>query len=216
MENEELNRHKEWEIDNLPNRITMFRILLIPIIIFCMSINMIQSKYLVHSQLTLSWIAAIAFIVASITDFFDGYIARKRNIVTVFGSFLDPIADKFLVISTLILLQALNRIPVIIVIILVMREVYITALRLLASERGLSVPVDRWGKWKTAVQMTGIPFLLVYDKPWNIPMPIIGAILIYIASFLSIYSATQYSLGLLKKLKAQRLKKKQQGHEPTL
>ena len=202
-----MNTQKEWEIDNLPNRITIFRVILIPIILTCLGLNLLEE---VKYQRSLNWIATITFIVASITDFFDGHIARKRNIVTVFGSFLDPIADKFLVISTLILLQGLNRIPVFLVIILVMREVYITALRLLAVERGFSVPVGKLGKWKTAVQMTGIPFLIAYDTPWGLPMPKIGLVLIYIASFLSVYSAAQYSFGLLNKLRLERHRRKKQ------
>ena len=88
----------------------------------------------------MGWAAAWIFVIASITDFLDGFIARKRKIVTVFGSFLDPIADKFLVVSSIIMLQALGRIPVLIVIVLVLREFYITSLRLLAGDRGLVIP----------------------------------------------------------------------------
>ena len=78
---------------------------------------------------------------------------------------------------------------------------YITSLRLLASERGLAVPVGKLGKWKTATQMVGIPFLMAYDKPWGIPMPLLGNICIYLASLFSLYSALEYSMGLLKKIK---------------
>ncbi len=200
---------KEWDIDTLPNRITIFRILLIPFIITCLALNLIDNPQIAPYHRLLNWLATITFAVASLTDFFDGHIARKRNIVTVFGSFLDPIADKFLVISCLIMLQGLGRIPVLIVIILVLREIYITALRLLAVERGLSVPVGILGKWKTAVQMVAIPFLMAYDTPFQIPMPQIGKVLIYVASILSIYSATQYSIGLLNKMRIERNKRRQ-------
>jgi CDP-diacylglycerol--glycerol-3-phosphate 3-phosphatidyltransferase len=156
------------------------------------------------ASLKLGYVAGWTFVAASITDFFDGYIARKRGIVTVFGSFLDPIADKFLVVSSLILLGELERIHSIVVLILVLREMYITSLRLLASERGLRVPVGQLGKWKTAVQMVGIPLLMANDKPWGIPMSLIGTICIYLASIFSLYSALEYSLGLIKKIKMKR------------
>jgi CDP-diacylglycerol--glycerol-3-phosphate 3-phosphatidyltransferase len=189
------DQNNEWEIDNLPNRITIFRVVLIPIILLSLYFNMSAPTS------SLNYIAAWTFVIASISDFFDGYYARKRKLVTVFGSFLDPIADKFLVISSLIMLLALNRIHVFVVLILVMREMYITALRLLATEKGLSVPVGTLGKWKTATQMIGIPFLMAYESPFGINMPLIGNILLYIATIFSLYSALEYSLGFVKKLK---------------
>ncbi len=191
----------EWEIDNLPNRLTFFRVILIPIIIGSLYLNLLDFPWLDGLKKTFGYVAAWTFVAASVTDFFDGYIARKRNIVTVFGSFLDPIADKFLIVSSLIVLQKLDRIPVLIVIILVLREIYITALRLLANEKGLKVPVGQLGKLKTATQMVGIPLLMAYDRPWGIPMIPMGNALIYLASIVSTYSALEYSMGLLKKFK---------------
>jgi len=198
----------EWEIDNLPNRLTMFRVVLIPIIIF--SLFAVNQKYpwaVEHINL-LNYLAAWTFVMASITDFLDGFIARKKNIVTVFGSFLDPIADKFLVISALIMLQAMDRVNVLVVLILVLREMYITALRLLAMEKGISVPVGALGKWKTATQMVGIPLLMADDVPFGINMPVLGTIAIYLASLFSLYSAIEYSIGLLKKIQKLRKEKK--------
>ncbi len=198
----------EWEIDNLPNRLTMFRVILIPIIIF--SMYSVETQYAwanAHTKL-LNYIAAWTFVIASITDFLDGFIARKKNIVTVFGSFLDPIADKFLVISALIMLSAMNRVHVLVVLILVLREMYITALRLLAMEKGISVPVGTLGKWKTATQMVGIPLLMANDVPWGIDMPLIGTIAIYLASIFSLYSAFEYSIGLIRKIQKIRKEKK--------
>ena len=197
----------EWEIDNLPNRLTIFRVFLIPIILGCLFLNLTDLPWIKPMHSTLGWIAGWTFVAASVTDFFDGYFARKRGIVTVFGSFLDPIADKFLVVSSLIMLQGMGRIPVLIVIILVLREMYINSLRLLANERGFKVPVGQLGKWKTAFQMIGIPMLMAYEKPWGIPMPLLGTIFIYLASIFSLYSALQYSVNLVKKLKLERQKK---------
>jgi CDP-diacylglycerol--glycerol-3-phosphate 3-phosphatidyltransferase len=205
-----LDNQSEWEIDNLPNRLTMFRMLLIPIIVGALYAILLDFKWAQGHSETLGYIAGWTFVAASVTDFLDGYIARKRGIVTVFGSFLDPIADKFLVVSSLILLQALDRIPAIIVIVLVLRELYITSLRLLARERELSVPVDKWGKWKTAAQMVGVPLLMPDATPWGIPMTLLGTIFVYIASFFSLYSALLYSKGLLVKMRQRRALKRQQ------
>ena len=156
----------------------------------------------------MGWIAAWIFVIASITDFLDGFIARRRNIVTVFGSFLDPIADKFLVVSSIIMLQSLDRIPVLVVIVLVLREFYITSLRLLAGDRGIVIPVGQLGKWKTATQMIGLPMLMAFETPYGIPFPLMGTIAVYISAIISIYSATEYSLQLIKKIKLNRKEKK--------
>ncbi|MCO4793063.1 MAG: CDP-diacylglycerol--glycerol-3-phosphate 3-phosphatidyltransferase [Bacteriovoracaceae bacterium] len=201
------NQKSEWQIDNLPNRLTIFRIVLIPIILGCLFLNLTDSEWIIPFHKDLGWIAGWTFVAASITDFFDGYFARKRGIVTVLGSFLDPMADKFLVVSSLIMLQGMDRVPVIIVIILVLREMYINSLRLLANERGFNVPVGQLGKWKTAFQMVGIPLLMAYDTPWGIPMPLLGTLFIYLASIFSLYSALEYSVNLLKNLKLQRQRK---------
>ncbi len=213
-QNPKRNFHpNEWDIDNLPNRLTMFRIILIPIILLSLFFNLSANPWVINHIKALNYIAAWTFVAASITDFFDGYIARKKNIVTVFGSFLDPIADKFLVISSLIMLLALGRVHVLIVLILVLREMYITALRLLAMEKGLSVPVGTLGKWKTATQMIGVPFLMANDKPWGIDMPLLGTVAIYLASIFSLYSALEYSIGLIKKIQKLRKENKQKKRE---
>lgn len=192
---------KLWEIDNLPNRLTIFRVLLVPIVtlIYIPQVyNIPISEDLIYLS---NWLAGGIFMLAAITDFFDGFFARRRNLVTVFGSFLDPIADKFLVVTSLIILQALGRIHPFIVAILIMREFYITSLRLLASNHQLSVPVGQMGKLKTTVQMVAIPFLFVNDTIEGISTLLVGSLLIYAASALSLYSALQYSVGLVRVIK---------------
>ena len=205
----------EWEIDNLPNRLTLFRIILIPVIITSLFLCSLNWEWAQAQQKLLGYLAAWTFVLASVTDYFDGHIARKKNIVTVFGSFLDPIADKFLVVSSLILLQNLERIPAFIVVILVLREMYITSLRLLATERGLSIPVGNLGKLKTTFQMVALPFLMAWDSPWGIPMVPIGTVLIYLASIISLYSAFEYSLGLIRKIKIARQEKREKKSKGT-
>jgi CDP-diacylglycerol--glycerol-3-phosphate 3-phosphatidyltransferase len=209
--NEDLTPQNEWQIDNLPNRLTIFRILIIPVIIVSLALQ--GTNVMLPYHYFLGHLAGWFFVIASITDFLDGYIARKRKIVTVFGSFLDPIADKFLVVSSLIMLLALGRIPSLIVIVLVLREIYITALRLLAHERGVIVSVGSMGKWKTALQMIGIPMIMINDPLLGIPFPTIGLIMMYVTTFLSIYSATDYSLETVKNIKDAMLEKMKKPKE---
>jgi CDP-diacylglycerol--glycerol-3-phosphate 3-phosphatidyltransferase len=196
------------EFNNLPNRLTIMRILLIPIVLGCLYVGSDHFEALPDIKSLSGWVAGWLFALAAITDFFDGYIARKRNIVTVFGSFLDPIADKFIVVSSLIMLAGLNRINVFIVIFLVLREMYMTSLRLLATNEGVSVPVSATGKWKTAAQMVAIPFLMANESWYFFNLPLMGSILIYVAFILSALSAVQYSFSLLKNLKEKRKQKR--------
>ena len=200
--------NSEFEIDNLPNRLTILRMVLIPIVLALVyfSSYAAESKSLSEKS---AWLGALIFILASFTDFLDGHIARKKNITTVFGSFLDPIADKFLTVSVLIMLLAVHRLPVAIVIILVLREMYMTSLRLLGTNQGINIPVQSLGKWKTAVTMMGIPFLMVPKKVSTVPMHLIGTILIYTACILSLWSAVTYSLEVIRKLKQRRQEKKE-------
>lgn len=200
----------DLEIDNLPNRLTFFRLLMIPVVVLTLYFTVETPKFLVPYHQYLGDIACWVFILASITDFFDGYIARKRNIVTVFGSFLDPIADKFLVVSSLIMLMALERIHPVVVIILVLREMYMTSLRLLALTEGINVPVSSLGKWKTTAQMVAIPFLMIWEPTFGIPFDLIGEGLIYIAAFLSLWSAFLYSFSMIRKLREKRNERKKQ------
>lgn len=204
-------KNKEIMLDNLPNRLTIFRMVMVPIVIICLFLCHDTFKSWHSYQNFFGWTAGWIFALASITDYFDGYIARKRNIVTIFGSFLDPIADKFLVVSSLLMLQSLGRLPVIIVIILVLREIYITSLRLLAlSENIESPPVTISAKWKTGTQMVGIPLIMAQGTPWGIPMAPIGTILLYASSCLSLYSAFTYSINTVKHLKESKQNKEEE------
>lgn len=200
---------KVWEFDNLPNRLTLFRIVLIPFVLSALY----AAKLVPEKQHLCGFIAATCFFFACITDFFDGYIARKRNIVTVFGSFLDPIADKFIVVSSLIMLLSLGRIPDWVVVILTLRELYMTSLRLFASHHQLSVPVSGIGKWKTTASMLGIGGLMIGHTWMHIPFLLLGQIFIYIATILSLISAVTYSLRLLRRIKKERIQRKKAVHE---
>lgn len=207
----------DLEIDNLPNRLTLFRMLLIPVIVGCLYLELLKVPLPGFIQRNTGWIAAFTFGLAAFTDFVDGYIARKRQLITVFGSFLDPIADKFLVVSSLVMLMALDRLSALVVMVLILREFYITSLRLLATNEGLNVPVNNLGKWKTTGQMIGIVLIMVNDTPFDLPLLLLGKICIYASTILSLYSATTYSMNLVSKLKESRrnknLKAKQKGKD---
>lgn len=146
---------------NLPNKLTVFRIILVPIMVIIPFLN-IQGEFL---GIPISWIIIdVIFIIASITDKLDGSIARKRNMVTNFGKFLDPIADKILVLAAMVMLVEMNKLPAWIPIIVLFREFVVSGYRLIAVEQGGKViPASIWGKIKTATQMVAI-ILAFTDK----------------------------------------------------
>lgn len=150
---------------NLANKLTIFRILLVPVM---MLVPIIDNLVGIHGEFlgisTAFWIMNIIFIIASITDKLDGYIARSRNQVTTFGKFLDPLADKILVLSALVILVEYGKIPSWIPIIVLSREFIVSGYRLIAVEKGGKViAASIWGKLKTVTQMIGIIFAFL-DK----------------------------------------------------
>ena len=163
---------------NLPNKLTIARVIMIPLFLICLYLNIGCGKY----------IAVGIFILASLTDLLDGKIARKYNLVTNFGKFMDPLADKLLVCSALIALVDLNRIAAWIVIIIIAREFIISGFRLVASDNGVVIAASYWGKFKTAFQMITI-IMLVLNVPF---MNIINTVLIYISLGLTVISLIDY------------------------
>ena len=167
---------------NLPNRLTLFRVILIPFFVF-----FLLAPYFTGYG---NYIAVAVFIVASITDFLDGHIARKRNLVTNFGKFMDPLADKLLVCSALICLIELDRLPAWIVIIIIAREFIISGFRLIASDNGVVIAASYWGKFKTTFQMLMVIVLIL-----DIPHPVfcwLGVILTYVSLALTVISLIDY------------------------
>ena len=167
---------------NLPNKLTTFRVILIPFFVFFLLAPYFEGYG--------NYIALVIFIVASLTDFLDGKIARKYNLVTNFGKFMDPLADKLLVCSALICLIALDRIPAWIVIIIISRELFISGFRTLAADQGIVLAAGWWGKFKTTFQMIMI-IVLILDIPLK-AFDIIGWILIWISLALTIISMIDY------------------------
>ena len=190
---------------NLPNKLTIFRIIVTVIIIFVLlfpfyNVNIQFPEFIVNSSNneivvnTKYIIAGILFIIASITDFFDGYIARKYNMITDEGKMLDAIADKILVNSILIILSSIGFIHPIIPVIIIIRHSVVNSIKMLAGNKGKVVAAINTGKWKTACLMIGIVLTLFYNLPfemWNIN---ISDVLLIIATILSIISGIQYYL----------------------
>ncbi len=138
------------------------------------------------------WLSMFIFILASITDYYDGYFARKYNAVTHLGKFLDPVADKILVSSILVVLLFLNRVDIWMVILFVTRDTLIGGIRAAASADGLLIPAQTTGKWKAALQMIAIPFMMVKDFHPQIPHHQIGYGLLWFSVLLSIISGWDY------------------------
>lgn len=179
---------------NLPNKITVSRILLIPIFIIFMVVDFGMGSF-AFGGTTLSvehLIGALLFIIAAATDWFDGHLARKHNLVTNMGKFLDPLADKLLVSAALIILVELGSAASWIVIIIISREFAVTGLRLILAGGGEVVAANQLGKIKTATQLVAIAFLLlnnIFFEAINFPF---GTIMLYIALFFTIWSGADY------------------------
>lgn len=172
---------------NLPNKLTMFRVILIPFFLVALMLPVIPAG---------KWIAVGIFGLASLTDLFDGKIARKYNLITDFGKFMDPLADKLLVCSAMIALIELERLPAWIVIIIIAREFIISGFRLVASDNGVVIAASQWGKIKTTIQMIMV-IVLIVNVSENFPMAarvimICEQVLIYASLILTVVSLIDY------------------------
>lgn len=171
---------------NLPNKLTIFRVILIvPFIILLLGG---QAGWFGENTFVTDMIALTIFIIASLTDLIDGKIARKYNLITDFGKFMDPLADKLLVCSAMIALIEMNRIPSWVVIIIIAREFIISGFRLIASDNGVVIAASYWGKFKTTFQMIAV-ILLIFDIP---ALRMVANITVVIAVALTIISLVDY------------------------
>jgi len=171
---------------NLPNKLTILRVFLVPVFVVFMLTDLGGSYS--------NWIALVIFVAASLTDSLDGYLARKNNLVTNFGKFMDPLADKLLVCSALICLMELNRVPAWMVLIIIAREFIISGFRLVASDAGVVIAASYWGKFKTISQVVMIIALLI-EFPY-------AFIFSWIAVILTVVSLVDYivkNVNLIKK-----------------
>lgn len=166
---------------NLPNKLTILRVILIPFFVVFMLFDITGTAD--------KWIALAIFCVASLTDMLDGKIARKYNLVTNFGKFMDPLADKLLVCTALICLTSMNRLNVIVVLVIIAREFIISGFRLVASDNGIVIAASYWGKFKTVSQMALIIVLIMdLGGVWNV----VGTVLTWVALILTVVSLIDY------------------------
>ena len=184
-------------IMNLPNRLTIFRVILIlPFVLVLLGSYQHWGWYeSLFGGLGsgAEWVALGIFIIASLTDLLDGKIARKYNLVTNFGKFMDPLADKLLVCAAMIVLVEMERIPSWIVIIIISREFIISGFRLIASDNGVVIAASYWGKFKTTFQMVMICMMLVVDMPfWGAWFQVATDIIMWVALALTVVSLVDY------------------------
>ena len=165
---------------NTPNKLTLLRVILIPFFVVCM---------LAVSADWGKWAALAIFVIASLTDTLDGYLARRDNLVTNFGKFMDPLADKLLVCSAMICLVDLERIPSWVVIIIIGREFVISGFRLIASDNGIVIAANYWGKIKTVCQMV---MIIVVIADLGGVFGIVEQVLIYLSLLLTVISLATY------------------------
>lgn len=187
-----MRAEKIHPLHHLPNFLTLFRIALIPPLVLV----------LFYSTKSSSFLAALLFAIASITDWLDGYLARRMGIVTIMGKFLDPIADKLLVMAALIMIIPLGRVPAWMVLIILAREIIITGLRGIASTEGIVIAASKLGKYKTIFQLVAILALLLhYDYFWffgltnsylYVNMHNVGIFYFWIATILTVWSGMDY------------------------
>ena len=166
---------------NLPNKLTILRVIMIPFFVAAL-------LYDGGANQNMRYVAAALFIIASLTDMLDGKIARKYNLVTNFGKFMDPLADKLLVCSALICMIELRELPAWMVIIIISREFIISGFRRVASDNGVVIAASYWGKFKTTFQMIGVVLLI-----FNIPaLSTLTTIIVWIALALTVISLVDY------------------------
>lgn len=166
---------------NLPNKLTVLRIIMVPFFVFFMLTNVGGAAN--------KWIALVLFCVASLTDMLDGKIARARGLVTNFGKFMDPLADKLLVCSAMICLIPLGKLTAWFVIVIIAREFIISGFRLVASDNGIVIAASYWGKFKTVSQMF---MVIVMIMDLGGVFDIIGTVLMWIALILTVVSLVDY------------------------
>ena len=166
---------------NLPNKLTVLRVLMIPFFVLFALVDVVPGYS--------NYIAVAIFVIASLTDLLDGKLARKYNLVTDFGKFMDPLADKLLVCSALICLVSMERLPAWIVIVIISREFIISGFRLVASDNGVVIAASYWGKFKTTFQML---MIIVLFLDLGGVLDLIGGILIWAALILAVVSLVDY------------------------
>ena len=177
-----------------PNMVTMFRIATAPVLIWI----------LMHTSPSASWLAAGVFFIATVSDFFDGYLARSYDYVTTLGKFLDPMADKLVVTTALIMLAGMARtphVPAWMVVVLVSREIMVTGLRAVAAAEGLIVAAEELGKYKMSLQAIAIHGLLIHYTYLHVDFFAAGMFILWLAMAVSVWSGVDYYVRVVRELR---------------
>ena len=177
-----MNHKGKQDIFNLPNTLTLFRIACIPLLVILL--------FIPHK--TTSFLAALVFALASISDLLDGFLARRQQLVTTFGKFLDPLADKLVVSAALIMLIPLGRVPAWMVVVIVGRELAITGLRTVAVSEGKVISADYLGKQKMVFQIVAILGLLLHYEYYGVNFHAVGMFFIWVAVIMTLWSGFNY------------------------
>jgi CDP-diacylglycerol---glycerol-3-phosphate 3-phosphatidyltransferase len=184
--------HENIRRSNLPNKLTAFRVASIPIVVFFLYFSETGCSFINLSNKWCSFFAALFIALAFITDILDGYYARKYGAVTTLGKFMDPLADKILVTISMIMLIPLGRIPTLIVIVIIAREMAVTGLRTIAAEQGIVIQADQLGKFKTIFQAVALLGLSLHYEYLDVDFQVIGMVFLYAALVLTIWSGLAY------------------------
>ncbi|MDO8493895.1 MAG: CDP-diacylglycerol--glycerol-3-phosphate 3-phosphatidyltransferase [Deltaproteobacteria bacterium] len=186
---------------NIPNYITMGRFIAVLILAIVMGFMDDAGRIPVDRNRDLSYASAAIFTLAMISDMVDGYLARRMKIISTFGQFFDPLADKLLFLVAMIFMVELGRIPAWIVCIFLSREVIVTALRGVAIDEGIMIDASHWGKYKSAVVSTTSVGLLIHYPLWGINFRMMAWVFIWPALILSLASGVHYTVGFVKALR---------------
>lgn len=179
---------------NLPNKLTLSRVIAIPFFIVFFIIG-IENRYIINSIISIDFyrlLAALIFVIASITDYYDGKIARKYNIITNFGKLMDPLADKMLVVTALLLLTETKEVHYLCTLVVVLRELTISSIRLVALEKGIVIAASIWGKLKTSSQMIALVLILFKAYTINNVFNVMTYIIFYISTAFVVISLIDY------------------------
>jgi CDP-diacylglycerol---glycerol-3-phosphate 3-phosphatidyltransferase len=174
---------------NLPNTITVIR---------CAAVPVMVALLWKEPDRTMGMVACVIFVVAMLSDVLDGYLARKWDLQSTAGAFLDPLADKLMVVTTLVMLIPHGWVPAWMVVVLESRELAISGLRSIAMSEGMVIAAGSLGKFKTSYQSTALGFLLWHHPTWGIDIHSVGIVLLWVSMFFSLASAAEYGIGFWK------------------
>lgn len=182
-------------IQKLPNYLTTLRIIMVAILVtlwLLVSSSPVLFTLGTYEMQVHRFILFVLFALASFTDFLDGYIARKYKVISTYGKLMDPIADKLLVNSTLVLFAFTQEIPVLVPIIMISRDTFVDALRMLMAEKQIVIAAGPWGKLKTVLQMVGLLVVFWFGFPMHTFFPAFGIVILWMATAVSVYSGIDY------------------------